>query len=361
MPYRLSELSRRDLLIRGGQGGAAVFGLSALLAACGGSSSSSNSSSASSSSTSSASGTPKKGGDLVFARSVAPTTLDPANTIIAGDIYTLNQIFEPLFITNPNGTLAPWLAKSFTTSSNHLTWTFNLRPGVKFSDGKPLTADDVVFSIKREAANSDGPLSFLDFAIKSVTAKGSSTVVIKLKTPWAPFESDMSVFANAILPANFGGKSEKAFFESPIGTGPFTLASWTPDSNLTLKANPSYWQPGKPYVDSVTINYVTAVADQLGAQPVQVLVARVLVQFQMAGRMKRDRVGTARLAMDPQRDLLGHRPAREHGRGLEPQEPRHPFLEGRHQLAVPVLVGPVIRRQRVRRGPQAIGRGQRFL
>jgi peptide/nickel transport system substrate-binding protein len=258
VPYRLSELSRRDLLIRGGQGGAAVFGLSALLAACGGSSSGSSSSSSSvSSSASSASGTPKKGGDLVFARSVAPTTLDPANTIIAGDIYTLNQIFEPLFITNPNGTLAPWLAKSFTTSSNHLTWTFNLRPGVKFSDGKALTADDVVFSIKREAANSDGPLSFLDFAIKSVTAKGSSTVVVKLSAPWAPFESDMSVFANAILPANFGGKSEKAFFESPVGTGPFTLASWTPDSNLTLKANPGYWQPGKPYVDSVTINYVT--------------------------------------------------------------------------------------------------------
>ena len=81
--------------------------------------------------------------------------------------------------------------------------------------------------------------------------------MIKLSAPWAPFESDMSVFANAILPANFGGKSEKAFFESPVGTGPFTLSSWTPDSNLTLKANPSYWQPGKPYVDSVTINYVT--------------------------------------------------------------------------------------------------------
>ena len=184
MPYRLSELTRRDLLIRGGQGGAAAFGLSALLAACGGSSSkgssSSSASSSVSSSTSSASGTPKKGGNLVFARSVAPTTLDPANTIIAGDIYTLNQIFEPLFITNPDGTLAPWLAQSFTTSKDHLTWTFQLRPGVKFSDGTPLTADDVVFSIKREAANANGPLSFLDFAIKSVTAKGSGTVVMKL-------------------------------------------------------------------------------------------------------------------------------------------------------------------------------------
>jgi peptide/nickel transport system substrate-binding protein len=257
MPYRLSELTRRDLLIRGGQGGAAVFGLSAVLAACGGSSGNGSSSSSVSSSTSSASGTPKKGGDLVFARSVAPTTLDPANTIIAGDIYTLNQIFEPLFITNPDGSLVPWLAESYTTSKDHLTWTFHLRKGVTFSDGKPLTADDVVFSIKREAANSDGPLSFLDFAIKSIKAQGSDTVVFKLKTPWAPFLSDISVFANAIIPANFGGKSAKAFFQSPIGTGAFLLSSWTPDSNLTLKANPHYWQTGKPYVDSATINYVT--------------------------------------------------------------------------------------------------------
>jgi peptide/nickel transport system substrate-binding protein len=258
MPYRLSELTRRDLLIRGGQGGAAAFGFSAVLAACGGSSSNSSSTSASSSaSTSSASGTPKKGGTLVFARSVAPTTLDPANTIIAGDIYTLNQIFEPLFITSPSGTLTPWLAKSYTVSKDHLTFAFDLRPGVKFSNGKPLTADDVVFSIKREAANADGPLSFLDFAIKSVTAKGSSTVMMKLKTPWAPFLSDISVFANGILPANFGGKSEKAFFQSPVGTGPFMLPSWTADSNLTLKPNPNYWQLGKPYVDAVTINYVT--------------------------------------------------------------------------------------------------------
>jgi peptide/nickel transport system substrate-binding protein len=257
MTDRSIVLNRRDLLIRGGQGGAAALGLGALLAACGGSSSSNSSGAATSSSSSTSSGTPKKGGNLVFARSVAPTTLDPANTIIAGDIYTLNQVFEPLFITNPNGSLVPWLAQSYTTSKDHLTWTFHLRKGVTFSDGKPLTADDVVFSIKREAANSDGPLSFLDFAIKSIKAQGTDTVVFKLKLPWAPFLSDISVFANAIVPANFGGKSAKAFFQSPVGTGAFLIPSWTPDSNLTLKANPNYWQKGKPYVDSATINYVT--------------------------------------------------------------------------------------------------------
>ena len=127
---------------------------------------------------------------------------------------------------------------------------------MKFSDGTPLTADDVVFSIKREAANSDGPLSFLDVAIKNLSAKNSSTVVAQLSQPWAPFLSDISVFANAILPRDFGGKAEADFFAHPIGTGPFLVSSWQPNSNVTLQRNPHYWQPGKPYLDTVQLNFV---------------------------------------------------------------------------------------------------------
>ena len=157
-------------------------------------------------------------------RSIGPTTLDPANTIIAGDIYTLDKILEPLYITSPAGQLVPWLASSYTVSSDHKTFTFTLRPGAKFSDGKPLVAEDVVFSINRARNDAAGPLSFLDFAIASIKAKGNNTVVFKLSQPWAPFLSDISVFANAILPANFGGQSEKEFFSNPVGTGPFTLS-----------------------------------------------------------------------------------------------------------------------------------------
>src|ERR1700722_20331331 len=166
---------------------------------------------------------PKKGGTLKFARSVAPTTLDPANTIIAGDIYTLDKIFEPLFVTNPKGDLVPWLATGYTASTDNKTLTFALRPGVKFSNGKALTAEDVVFSINRARKDSAVPLSFLDYAITDISAKGTGSVVFQLSQPWAPFLSDISVFANAVLPANFGGQTEKEFFASPVGTGPFTL------------------------------------------------------------------------------------------------------------------------------------------
>jgi peptide/nickel transport system substrate-binding protein len=199
----------------------------------------------------------KRGGTLKFGRSIAPTTLDPANTIIAGDIYTLDKIIEPLYVTNPAGDLTPWLATGYTLSADRKTYTFNLRPGVKFSDGKPLVADDVVFSVNRARLDSAGPLSFLDYAIKSIDASGTHKVVMHLSSPWAPFISDISVFANGILPANFGGKSEKEYLAAPIGTGPFTISSFTPDApSLTLKANRHYWQAGKPYLDAVDFVYI---------------------------------------------------------------------------------------------------------
>jgi peptide/nickel transport system substrate-binding protein len=245
------ELTRRKLLVNGAKGTAAVA-LAPLLTAANASAATRGARNIATA----AAGTPKHGGTLTFARSVAPTQLDPANSIIAGDVYTLDKVFEPLYVTSPTGKLTPWLATGYTASANHKTYTFHLRPGVRFNDGTPLRAADVVWSINRERANKNGPLSFLDFAIKNIKADGND-VVFTLAEPWSPFLSDISVFANAILPANYGGKSEKAFFKSPVGTGPWLLPNWTPDSNITLKRNPNYWQSGKPYLNSVAINYVS--------------------------------------------------------------------------------------------------------
>lgn len=197
-----------------------------------------------------------RGGTLTFGRNTGPTDFDPANVIVGGDVYTLDKIFEPLYITNATGKLTPWLATGHTVSSDYLTWTFHLRSGVKFSDGKPLTPDDVVFSILRSAHNKTGPLSFLDSAIKDISAKGSSAVVIQLTERWAPFLSDISCFSNSIVPANLGGESAASFFEHPVGTGPFLLKSFVKGAGVTLVRNPDYWQAGKPYLDKVVFSYI---------------------------------------------------------------------------------------------------------
>ena len=79
----------------------------------------------------------------------------------------------------------------------------------------------------------------------------------KLFQPWAPFVSDISLYANAIVPKNLGGASEKAFFANPVGTGPFMLKSWAQQgAEITMAKNPNYWQPGKPYVDEVLFKVI---------------------------------------------------------------------------------------------------------
>jgi peptide/nickel transport system substrate-binding protein len=193
-------------------------------------------------------------GDLVLVRNQDFSTFDP-DLAQNDSIFVQEQIFEPLFMINLDGKdVRPWLAKSATVSKDKLTWTIKLRTDVKFSDGSPLTAADVKFSLDR-ATKGDG-WGFLNTAIASVTATTPDTVTIKTNAPWAPLLSDLASFSNAILPNNFGGKTADVFLKAPIGTGPFTLDHWTPGVEIKMNANKSYWQPGKPYLNSVTWKYV---------------------------------------------------------------------------------------------------------
>ena len=211
--------TRREML-RFGALGAGVIGTAPLLGATG--------SSATTRSAAARRVSPKRGGTLNFGRDTGPTQLDPANSIVAGDVYTLDKIFEPLYITSPSGVLTPWLAQGHTMSSDGKTWTFALRPGVKFSDGKPVTADRRrVFDPPRRHRR-DRAAQLL--GLRDQVDQGRlapAPVTFELSQPWAPFLSDISVFANCD-PArpNFGGESESAFFASPVGTGPFTLKSF---------------------------------------------------------------------------------------------------------------------------------------
>ena len=171
-------------------------------------------------------------------------------------IWVEEQIFQTLYTVNDNGIgVHPTLVTGYTLSSDKLTWTFQLKPGITFSDGKSLTAQDVAFSLNRARKSTRG-LGYIDSAIKDVEAQGTSTVVVTTKYPWAPLIADLSLFTNGIYPADFGGKSEAAFFAHPIGTGPFMFDSWKKGQSFKVVRNPNYWEPGKPYLDSVTFTSV---------------------------------------------------------------------------------------------------------
>lgn len=201
--------------------------------------------------------TPKRGGSITIARIEDSQSFDKTNVFQNESIWLTEQINETLYTAGKDGkTLIPWLATGYTMSKDGLTYTFTLRKGVKFSNGRPMTSADVKFSIDDTRAQSKG-WGYLDAAIKSITTSGPDTVVFHLKHRWAPFLADIGLFANGIIPKNFAGQSRAAFYKHPIGTGPFMWDKRVVGQSVTFKRNPYYWQKGKPYLDSVTWTFVT--------------------------------------------------------------------------------------------------------
>jgi peptide/nickel transport system substrate-binding protein len=201
--------------------------------------------------------TPKRGGHLKIARIEDSQSFDKTNVFQNESLWLIQQINEGLYtVTSDGKSVRPWLATSYTVSKDGKRYTFKLRPGVRFSNGQPMTAEDVKFSID-DARNPKRGWAFLDVAIKNVQAPDPQTVVINLKYPWAPFLADVALFSNGIIPKNFGGKSRDEFYKRPVGTGPFMWDKRVVGQSVTFKRNPFYWQKGKPYLDRVTWTFVT--------------------------------------------------------------------------------------------------------
>jgi len=198
------------------------------------------------------------GGALVMARADEASSLVPSIPTDNASIWVIEEIYDTLLVPSSDGLkVEPSVATSWKQSADGLSWTFTLRDGVTFSNGQPLTSADVKFSIDQNRKE-DAPFYFLDAVITDIQTPDAKTVVLKTKVPWAPLPSTMALYANSIVPADYGGKSADAFGQAPIGSGPFAFDHWTKGSELKLVKNPKYWDPGKPKLDSVNF---TVVAD----------------------------------------------------------------------------------------------------
>jgi len=236
---------------------AALAAVPLILTGCG--SGTGNASGANSGSGNAASGSSKPviGGNLVIDRSNDAVSMNKTTTFDNSSIFVMEQIMEPLFtVSNDGKSVKPWLATGYTVSADKLAYTIKLRSGVKFSNGQPMTAADVKFSIDQDTKTGSDGWGYINAAIKQVTAVNASTVKIDLKYAWAPLIADLSLFSNGIIPNNYGGESETAFYNHPIGTGPFEWSSWQKGQSIKLVKNPHYWQAGKPYLDSVEFDVV---------------------------------------------------------------------------------------------------------
>jgi peptide/nickel transport system substrate-binding protein len=190
---------------------------------------------------------PLPGGAVRVGTPADPDGLDPHRSPADSTFIIVMNIFDSLVATNPSGQLLPGLAAKWTISPNGLAYTFMLRSGVTFHNGKPLTAADVKYSLARMAEKGKSPHA-ADYAIiEGVETPDPATVRITLKRPSARFLSDLAYGWAAIVPEGAGDELR----QKPLGTGPFRFVEWVPDSHIRLARNPRYFVAGRPYLDDL--------------------------------------------------------------------------------------------------------------
>jgi peptide/nickel transport system substrate-binding protein len=171
------------------------------------------------------------------------------------DVMRTNLLYDPLFrLASDLHTSTPALALSAEPSRDAKVWTFKLRPGVLWHDGKPFTAADVVYTIKSwQSPNSQtfGTYnSLIDFA--GVRAQDALTVEVPMVQPIGNFPSFINTDSSTYMVQ--AGSTAKSLERHPIGTGAFRYLSFTPGSQSVFVRNDDYWQHGKPYVDQVVVD-----------------------------------------------------------------------------------------------------------
>jgi peptide/nickel transport system substrate-binding protein len=206
-------------------------------------------------------GAPVPGGNLVYARQQETVTLNPLEIKNGnGDIFSDEMLYEGLVGLNPEGgtEIVPALAESWDASKDGKTYTFHLRPGIKFSDGSPITAEDVAWSLNNFGnPHVNEVMAVLGVGYGSAKEIDPETVQVTLKEPVAAFLYDIAVFPAVILPKDKVESEGDAFWKHPIGAGPFKLKEYVPGSHITLEKNPYYFEKGKPYLDTLRFNFAT--------------------------------------------------------------------------------------------------------
>lgn len=241
---------------------------------------------------------PQRGGSLVYALDGSPDRIDPNLSGLRTAQIVFFQIFDPLLVRDPkDNAFKPWLATSWEVSPDGKTYTFHLRPGVRFQDGTPFDAAAVKFNFDRTHNPALGArcggcaVGFYE----SADVVNPATVRIHLKSPWAPFMDAASLFYRMVSPAGVRKAGDQDFGRQPVGTGPFRFVEWVPNDHVTLERNPGYnWAPsmfthqGPAYLDRVTFRIIPEPSTRVGALQSGELQVTTAVSPQDFQRLARD-------------------------------------------------------------------------
>ena len=252
--YRSRARLRTRLTYRSAAAAASLVAISAL-AACGSSVSGSSAAGSSAAAASGASGTINWEWEL-------PTSWDPVTSSAGWDMHALGLVYASITTLNAKGDVQPGLASSWKYAADGKSVTFTLRPGLKFSDGSPLTATSVKQNIQRGLTQSNSTVASELSVITSVTVGSPTSFTLDL--------SQVDYQVPDLLAGKDGMIVNPAYFKNvaslptkPEGAGPFALTSYVPDSHANLVRNPSYWDASQIHAANFNVLSIT--------QPEQIL------------------------------------------------------------------------------------------
>jgi len=221
----------------------------------------------------------KEGGSIVITYKDDVATLDPAIGYDWQNWSMIKSLFDGLMSYVPGTTqLRPGLASSYDISKDGKTYTFHLRKGVKFHNGRVMTATDVKYSLDRVTnpkTQSPGAGFFASIAGYDAMANGKATslagvkvidpltVQITLSHPDATFLHVMAINFAYVVPREAVEKYGADFGKHPVGTGAFKLAKWTIGQRLVFVKNTDYWRANVPYLNKITF--------EVGQEPIVAL------------------------------------------------------------------------------------------
>ncbi len=199
---------------------------------------------------------PKKGGTLVMAIQQTPRHLNPAVQSGTATGQPGTQLFASLLRYDDGWTPQPYLAKTWEISADGLSVTINLVEGATFHDGKPITSEDVAFSIDTVKANH--PFKSMFAPVTAVETPDANTAIIKLSEPHPALMLAMSSQLLSIIPKHVYGdgqdpKAHPANSENVVGSGPFKLVEFKRDEHVILERYDGYFMEGLPYLDKIVM------------------------------------------------------------------------------------------------------------
>jgi peptide/nickel transport system substrate-binding protein len=202
---------------------------------------------------------PRRGGTLTSLLTPEPPVLVLGVNNQGPTLLAASKIYQGLVRFSPTLEPLPELARSWTLSDDRRTYTFNLQPGVKFHDGRDMTAEDVVFSVMKFHMELAPRARGIFQRITEAKVVDPTTVQFTLNAPFEPFLLMFDVTACAIVPKHiYDGTDYRTNPANarPIGTGPFAFAEWQRGNFIRLRRFEQYWKPNAPLLDELIFRVV---------------------------------------------------------------------------------------------------------